>query len=147
MVRRRAANWRHGSAATSRCGHAAGLIEGLLSGLERNNCWTIAEHRGHSTPGALQHLLSRAAWDADAVRDEPARLRRRTPRRACQRLSAGTGSKGQRLCSWARVALLPEHSGDNRAASPAHPPQGHHRRAGVSALLVVPPDRRPVIRA
>ena len=27
--------------------HAAGLILGLLSGLARKNCWSIAEHRGH----------------------------------------------------------------------------------------------------
>jgi hypothetical protein len=28
------------------------------------------EHRGASTPDGLQHLLSQAGWDADAVRDE-----------------------------------------------------------------------------
>ena len=31
--------------------HAAGLMQGMLSGLERKNCWTIAEHRGRSQPG------------------------------------------------------------------------------------------------
>jgi len=50
--------------------HAAGLIQGLVSGLDRKNCWTIAEHRGESTPDGLQHLLARAKWDADAVRDD-----------------------------------------------------------------------------
>lgn len=50
--------------------HAVDLIAGLISGLERKNCWTIAEHRGHATPDALQHLLSRAKWDADLVRDD-----------------------------------------------------------------------------
>ena len=50
--------------------HAAGLIEGLVSGLDRKNCWTIAEHRGQASPDGLQHLLSRAKWDADAVRDD-----------------------------------------------------------------------------
>jgi SRSO17 transposase len=49
--------------------HAAGLMLGLLSGLDRKNCWTIAEHRGQLTPDGLQHLLARAVWDADAVRD------------------------------------------------------------------------------
>jgi SRSO17 transposase len=49
---------------------AGGLILGLLSGLDRKNCWTIAEHRGDGTPDGLQHLLSRAVWDADAVRDD-----------------------------------------------------------------------------
>jgi SRSO17 transposase len=43
---------------------------GLLSDLGRKNCWTIAERSGHATPDALQHLLSRAVWDADAVRDD-----------------------------------------------------------------------------
>jgi SRSO17 transposase len=50
--------------------HAAGLMLGMLSGLDRKNCWTIAEHRGDVTPDGLQHLLSRACWDADAVRDD-----------------------------------------------------------------------------
>lgn len=50
--------------------HAAGLIEGMVSGLDRKNCWTIAEHRGQQSPHGLQHLLSRAKWDADAVRDD-----------------------------------------------------------------------------
>lgn len=49
--------------------HAAGLMLGMLSGLDRKNCWTIAEHRGHLTPDGLQHLLARAVWDADAARD------------------------------------------------------------------------------
>lgn len=47
--------------------HAAGLVLGLLSNLERKNCWTIAEERGDVTPHGLQHMLSRASWDHDAV--------------------------------------------------------------------------------
>ena len=50
--------------------HAGGLMLGMLSGLERKNCWTIAEYRDDLTPDGLQHLLARAAWDADAVRDD-----------------------------------------------------------------------------
>jgi SRSO17 transposase len=50
--------------------HAAELMAGMVSGLDRKNCWTIAEHRGDATPDGLQHLLSRAKWDADAVRDD-----------------------------------------------------------------------------
>ena len=42
----------------------------MLSGLDRKNCWTIAEHRGDLTPDGMQHLLARARWDADAVRDD-----------------------------------------------------------------------------
>ncbi|MFF7929384.1 IS701 family transposase, partial [Streptomyces mirabilis] len=45
------------------------LVLGLLSDLPRKNCWTIAEWAGESTPDGMQHLLSRAKWDADAVRD------------------------------------------------------------------------------
>jgi SRSO17 transposase len=43
---------------------------GLLSNLDRKNCWSIAEHRGARSPDALQHLLSRTVWDADLVRDD-----------------------------------------------------------------------------
>lgn len=50
--------------------HAGGLMLGMLSGLDRKNCWTIAEHRGDASPDGLQHLLARAKWDADAVRDD-----------------------------------------------------------------------------
>ena len=50
--------------------HARDLMGGLLAGLGRANCWTIAEHTGHERPGRLQHLLSTAKWDADAVRDD-----------------------------------------------------------------------------
>ena len=50
--------------------HAGRLVLGLLSGLDRKNCWTIAEQAGDMTPNGLQHLLSRAKWDADQVRDE-----------------------------------------------------------------------------
>ena len=50
--------------------HAAGLMVGMLSGLDRKNCWTIAEYHGDVTPDGLQHLLARARWDADAVRDD-----------------------------------------------------------------------------
>src|SRR5215208_5225577 len=50
--------------------HAAELMAGMVSGLDRKNCWTIAEHRGQATPDGLQHLLSRAKWDAEEVRDD-----------------------------------------------------------------------------
>ena len=43
---------------------------GLLAGLPRVNCWTIAEHAGDSSPDGMQHLLVRAVWDAEAVRDD-----------------------------------------------------------------------------
>jgi SRSO17 transposase len=43
---------------------------GLLSEVERKNSWQLAEVAGNSTPYGIQHLLGRANWDADAVRDE-----------------------------------------------------------------------------
>lgn len=50
--------------------HAAELMSGMVSGLDRKNCWTIAEHRGAVSPDGLQHLLARASWGADDVRDD-----------------------------------------------------------------------------
>jgi SRSO17 transposase len=45
-------------------------VYGLLADLPRKNCWTIAEHAGDPSPNGMQHLLARAAWDEDAVRDD-----------------------------------------------------------------------------
>jgi SRSO17 transposase len=49
---------------------ALGYVRGLLSDTERKNGWQLAEHLGDPTPDGVQHLLARAAWDADAVRDD-----------------------------------------------------------------------------
>ena len=49
---------------------AVGYVRGLLSGTERKNGWQLAEHLGDPTPDGVQHLLARAEWDADAVRDD-----------------------------------------------------------------------------
>jgi SRSO17 transposase len=49
---------------------AAGYLRGLLSTTERKNGWQLAEHLGDPTPDGVQHLLARADWDADAVRDD-----------------------------------------------------------------------------
>jgi SRSO17 transposase len=46
------------------------FLLGLLSGLERKNCWHLAEHAGLSDPQPMQRLLREAVWDADAVRDD-----------------------------------------------------------------------------
>jgi SRSO17 transposase len=37
--------------------------------MERQNGWQRAEHAGDATPYGVQHLLGRAVWSADAVRD------------------------------------------------------------------------------
>ncbi len=43
---------------------------GLLADLPRKNCWSIAEHAGDTDPHGMQHLLNRARWDTDGVRDD-----------------------------------------------------------------------------
>jgi hypothetical protein len=49
---------------------AQAYVQGLLSEAERQNSWQVAEVCGESTPYGCQSLLSRADWDANAVRDE-----------------------------------------------------------------------------
>jgi SRSO17 transposase len=49
---------------------ARAFLLGLLAGLPRTNCWTLAEHAGDTGPDGMQHLLNGAVWDADAVRDD-----------------------------------------------------------------------------
>jgi SRSO17 transposase len=49
---------------------ARAFVLGLLAGLRRKNCWTIAEQAGDATPDGMQHLLAAARWDADLVRDD-----------------------------------------------------------------------------
>jgi SRSO17 transposase len=49
---------------------ARDYLHGLLSGAERKNGWQLAEVAGNATPYGIQHLLGRANWDADAVRDD-----------------------------------------------------------------------------
>jgi SRSO17 transposase len=45
-------------------------LRGLLSPVERKNGWQLAEEAGDQTPYATQHLLGRAVWSADEVRDD-----------------------------------------------------------------------------
>jgi SRSO17 transposase len=49
---------------------AKAFVRGLLADLPGKNCWTIAEHAGDASPDGMQHLLARAVWDANAVRDD-----------------------------------------------------------------------------
>ena len=49
---------------------ARAFVRGLLADLPRKNCWTIAEHVGDPSPDGMQHLLGRAVWDQDKVRDD-----------------------------------------------------------------------------
>ena len=49
---------------------ARGLLLGLLADLPQKNCWSLAEHAGDTDPHGMQHLLNRAVWDTDGVRDD-----------------------------------------------------------------------------
>jgi SRSO17 transposase len=49
---------------------AIAYLRGLLSPAERKNSWQLAEVIGDTTPYGFQHLLRRALWDPEAVRDE-----------------------------------------------------------------------------
>ena len=49
---------------------ARAFVRGLLADLPRLNCWTIAEHAGDPNPDGMQHLLGRAVWDHDKLRDD-----------------------------------------------------------------------------
>src|SRR5260370_41534117 len=44
-------------------------LQGLMSNASRKNAWQVAEEMGEATPYALQHVLDRAKWDCDGVRD------------------------------------------------------------------------------
>ena len=48
----------------------AAFVRGLLAGLPRVNCWSIAEHAGEQCPRGMQRLLSAAVWDDAGVRDD-----------------------------------------------------------------------------
>ena len=50
--------------------HALVYLQGLLSSVERKNSWQLAEQAGELGPHKFQHLLGRAAWEADEVRDD-----------------------------------------------------------------------------
>jgi hypothetical protein len=48
----------------------AAFVRGLLAGLPRVNCWSIAEHAGEAGPRGMQRLLSAAVWDEAGMRDD-----------------------------------------------------------------------------
>jgi SRSO17 transposase len=50
--------------------HACAYLRGLLSSAERKNGWQLAEETGYRQPRAIQRVLDRSIWDADAVREE-----------------------------------------------------------------------------
>ena len=67
---------------------AMAYLRGLLSPAERKNSWQLAEIIGAATPYAFQHLLRRALWDPEAVRDE-----------LCRYVVQHVGDSGRYWCS------------------------------------------------
>jgi SRSO17 transposase len=49
---------------------ARAYLVGLLGPVQRKNAWQLAEQLGDPAPYAVQHLLGRAGWDPDEVRDD-----------------------------------------------------------------------------
>jgi SRSO17 transposase len=47
----------------------ADLVRGVLADVPRKNSWQLSDHVGHSTANRIEHLLDRAKWDVDALRD------------------------------------------------------------------------------
>src|SRR5512147_2630285 len=47
-----------------------GYIQSLLGAVERRTSWQLAEYAGHATPYAFQHVLGRANWEVEGLRDE-----------------------------------------------------------------------------
>jgi SRSO17 transposase len=45
-------------------------LVGLLGPVQRKNSWQLAEQAGDTSPYGVQHLLGRADWDPDAVRND-----------------------------------------------------------------------------
>lgn len=45
-------------------------LKGLLSSVERKNSWQMAEEARDENPYGIQHLLGRAMWDANGLRDD-----------------------------------------------------------------------------
>lgn len=79
-------------------------VKALMSRAQRKNAWGLSEEAGRSAPYAFQHLLLRAKWDEDVLRDDALAYAR-------ERLGEGgilavddTGflKKGEKSCGVAR---------------------------------------------
>jgi SRSO17 transposase len=46
------------------------FVIGMMAGLPRVNCWTVAEYSGETCPRGMQRFLSEAVWDEDAVLED-----------------------------------------------------------------------------
>ncbi|WP_435824334.1 IS701 family transposase [Microbispora amethystogenes] len=48
----------------------ADLVRGLLADVPRKNSWQLSDHVGHGTANRFEHLLDRAKWDVEALREQ-----------------------------------------------------------------------------
>lgn len=85
---------------------AGRLVLGLLLDLPRKNCWTIAEWAGETSPHGMQHLLCRAVWDADVVRNDV-------------NTSSSTSMTTQRSC-WSTRPATRRRAPHGRGPAPVH---------------------------
>jgi hypothetical protein len=79
---------------------ARAFVQGLLAGLPRKNCWTIAEHAGDRSPGGMQHLLGRLKT---AVASGALRPRLKRSARVSGLLPCRTHTRRSRAIGAARV--------------------------------------------
>jgi SRSO17 transposase len=116
--------------------HALVYLQGLLSSVERKNSWQLAEQAGEPGPYQFQHLLGRAVWEAEEVRDDlQAYVREHLADPEAVLIVDETGflKKGEQSVGVQRQPCIYPRNGPvtNRAAAPPE-----YRRRSVS-----PPSR------
>ena len=62
--------WSRAGSSAGRSASAPACLGGMLSGLERKNSWSLAEHAGEARPDGMQRLFTTARWDDSGVRDD-----------------------------------------------------------------------------
>jgi SRSO17 transposase len=45
------------------------LVRAMLADVTKKNCWAMSEYTGLPNPKRFQHLLNKASWDVDVLRD------------------------------------------------------------------------------
>jgi SRSO17 transposase len=106
----------------------AAFVHGLLAGLPRVNCWSIAEHAGDAHPRGMQRLLSEAGVRDDLrgyvlehfadpgavlVVDETGDLKKGTATVGVQRQYTGTAGRTEN----AQVAVYLAYARPSRSAA------------------------------
>ena len=114
---------------------SAAISHGLLAPVERKNGWQLAEHLGEAGPQGVQRLLNAADWDADAVRDDLHRLRRRAAGRSGRRADRGRDRLPEEGDEVGRgAAAVQRHGRAAREPADRRLPGLCHRDAGTAFL-------------